>query len=237
MTERLIGETGSRKRRRFLFLPLVVVACIALFVVAGAQAVHDETFQLDGNALAGAPTSIGGNSQAFDWESLFETNGDTKASLPAGFGDANLVRDFQTSTAGAFVTKDETTFATGSKDTLPISGWQCNFDNNVNSKIDVANAYAASYTDPTSGDDIVYFALERNANTGTADVGFWFLQGDVACSSTGGAATFSGAHQDGDLLVVSEFTGGGTVSTINAYRWDGGANGSLNPVPVASGVD
>ena len=98
------------------------------------------------------------------------------------------------------------------------------------------NAYAATYTDP-SGDEIIYFAIERNANTGTADVGFWFLQANVGCTSSGGATTFSGAHQDGDLLVVSEFTGGGLVSTINAYRWDGGANGSLNPNSVAIGAD
>ena len=42
MTERLIGETGSKKRRRFLFVPIVLVACLALFVVAGAQAVSDK---------------------------------------------------------------------------------------------------------------------------------------------------------------------------------------------------
>ncbi|MGH3083625.1 MAG: hypothetical protein ACRDNP_06105, partial [Gaiellaceae bacterium] len=41
----------------------------------------------------------------------------------------------------------------------------------------------------------------------------------------------------GDLLVVSEFTQGGTVSTINVYEWVGGPNGSLNPNPVASGAD
>jgi hypothetical protein len=37
--------------------------------------------------------------------------------------------------------------------------------------------------------------------------------------------------------VVSEFTQGGTVSTINVYEWVGGPNGSLNPNPVASGAD
>ena len=140
-------------------------------------------------------------------------------SLPAGFGDANLVTRLPDERQQSFVTNDTTTFATGSKDTLPISGWQCNFDNNVNSKIDVTNSYAATYT-AADGDEIVYFGIERNVNTGTANVGFWFLQDPVGCSSTGGAVSFTGEHQDGDLLVVSEFSGGGTVSTINAYRWD-----------------
>ncbi len=42
----------------------------------------------------------------------------------------------------------------------------------------------------------------------------------VACRPVA-RSTFSGEHQDGDLLVVSEFTNGGIVSTINVYRWDG----------------
>ena len=108
----------------------------------------------------------------------------------------------------------------------------------MNSKIDVMNSYAATYT-AADGDEIVYFGIERNVNTGTANVGFWFLQDAVGCSSTGGAVSFTGEHQDGDLLVVSEFSGGGTVSTINAYRWDrpGAGPGSLNPTPIANGVD
>src|SRR5262249_2186088 len=38
-------------------------------------------------------------------------------------------------------------------------------------------------------------------------------------------------------LIVSALTKGGSVSTINAYRWNGGANGSLGTTPVASGAD
>ncbi len=49
--------------------------------------------------------------------------------------------------------------------------------------------------------------------------------------------SFTGDHTDGDLLVVSEFSNGGVVSTIQVYRWDGGANGTLNPNSVAGGVN
>ena len=235
MTERLLGPTGSRKRRRFLLVPLCLVVLVGLLVVGGAQAVHDEDFQLDGDVDATTTTNIGGELQAVDWSSLFNADGSNKSPLPDGFDSARLDKDFS-NTGSTFITSDGTTFATGSKDTLPISGWQCNFDNNVNSKIDVANAYAAIYT-ADDGDEILYFGMERNANTGTANVGFWFLQDEVACESTGGAVTFSGAHTDGDLLVVSEFSGGGTVSTINVYRWNGGADGSLGQTPVAGGTN
>ena len=237
MAERVFGPTGSRRRRRFLLVPMLVVAAAAMMFVAGAQAVHGEAFQLDGDVLASTTTTIGGVTQNVDWDSLINADGTVKSSLPSGFDAATFDKDFN-NTGTTFLTDDTTTFATGSKDELAIADWQCNFDNNVNSKIDVMNAYAATYTDPVSGDDFIYFGLERNANTGTADVGFWFLKNPVACESTGGAVDFQGAHADGDLLVVSEFTGGGTVSTIKVFRWDGDdTTGGLNPNPVAEGVD
>ena len=198
-------------------------------------AVHDLAMQLDGDVSASTTTSNGGTTQTIDWDSLFDSTGTPKA-LPAGFTTSGFDRDFLANANGSFNTSDQSTFATGSKDTLPISGWQCNFDNNVNSKVDVMNAYAASYTD-TNGDQIIYFALERNTNTGDANVGFWFLQDEVGCESTGGSVTFTGEHTDGDLLIVSAFTKGGGVSTIDVYRWNGDANGSLGTTSVAHGAD
>ena len=83
------------------------------------------------------------------------------------------------------------------------------------------NAYAAGYTGP-DGDKIMLFGLEKNKDNGTNDVGFWFLQGDANCAaSSGGHPTWTGSTP-GDVLVVSEFTTGGGVSNITAYRWAGG---------------
>jgi hypothetical protein len=211
-----------------------MAAAVATLVVStgvvSVLAVHDLDFELDGDVL----NNVGG-AETKDWSDLFDANGDEKA-LPAGFTATGFKKDFLNNGA-TFITSDTTTFATGSKDTLPIAGWQCNFDNNVNSKIDVMNAYAAAYTDSDTGDQLIYFGLERNTNTGDANVGFWFLQDAVGCETAGGAEDFTGAHHDGDLLIVSAFSNGGTVSTINVYRWDGGEGGGLNPVPVAQGVD
>jgi hypothetical protein len=229
--------TPKRKGRRWLTALATLAVLSGTFYIANvALAVHDEDFQLDGDVLA----SVGGSAALpYDWDSIFTAAGAPVASLPSGFSAPGFERDFQSSlgaAGGTFVTSDTSTYATGSKDTLPISGWQCNFDNNVNSKIDVMNAYAVAYTD--GEDEYMYFALERNTNTGDANVGFWFLQDAVGCESTGGAADFTGGHRDGDVLVVSAFSGGGTVSTINVYRWDGDdVTGSLNPVPIGSGVD
>ena len=239
------GATRHLILSRGRVLPLLVTLLLvfAVFTAMPAQAVHDETFQLDGDVSASTTTTIPPGPQLLDWDSLFNADGTNNAPLPLGFDAAKLTRDFVSSTAtgGTFITSDTTTFATGSKDTLPISGWQCNFDNNVNSKIDVMNAYAASYTDP-SGDQMIYFGLERNTNTGDANVAFWFLQDAVGCQTAGPSTTFTGQHKDGDLLIVSAFSKGGNVSTISVYKWNRPGNpvgvpGTLGTTPVASGVD
>ena len=236
-----LRKTATKPRQRWALL-IGAVAALTLVIAGVTLAVHGEDFQLDGDVLASTTTTIGGSTQTVDWDSLIDSTGTPKTSLPDGFDEVGFQRDFRTNPGcsltgtGTFCTKDQTTFATGSKDTLPISGWQCNFDNNVNSKIDVMNAYAATYVDPDNGDEIIYFGLERNTNTGDANVAFWFLQAPVGCTSTGGAQDFTGGHTDGDLLVVSAFSGGGTVSSVDVYRWVGDdATGHLDTTPVFTG--
>jgi hypothetical protein len=219
---------------------LAAVSLIAVFAVQSALAVHDLQFQLDGD------TDVDAVAQPYDWESFFGASGN-ELPLPSNFTDSGFVRDFSRNANGTYNTTDPTTYATGSKDTLSISpGWQCNRDNNVNDKIDITNAYAAVYEAPANdpahnieaGDQILYFALERFSNDGDANVAFWFLQGDVSCVSPGGSTAFIGDHQDGDILVVSSFTKGGVVSTVDAYLWEGDDNtGGLSSTSFAHGAD
>src|ERR687897_2482926 len=65
MTSNSESEVGRKAvRRRGVFLPMLLVACMALFWIAGAQAVHDDNlFELDGNALNGAATGE-------DWQNV-----------------------------------------------------------------------------------------------------------------------------------------------------------------------
>ncbi|MGK2851844.1 MAG: hypothetical protein ACSLFN_13150 [Candidatus Limnocylindrales bacterium] len=258
--------TPKRRGRR----PLAVIAVIALvsglvLAAGSALAVHDDEFQLDGDTTSAVAQNVPDSAvQVLDWNDLFNANGSNTSVINpnGGAGDftaGSFKRDFRakatrngdctapaalTSSGLIFCTNDSTTFATGSKDILAISGWQCNRDNNVNSKIDIMNAYAAQYQDGT--DRIMYFGLDKNVDNGNNNVAFWFLKdGTVDCDSAGGAVTFTGQHRDGDVLVVSAFTGGGGVSNIDAYRWDGTNNCIDNPSlagvcdasPVASGGD
>jgi len=216
---------------------LIASAIAATMILAAAAvvfAIHDEAFELDGNILV----DPGGN-QSVDWISLFNVSGNNtptvKPSLPANFTTATFVRDFNPGS-----TNDGSTFATGSKDTLNIGGggWQCKASNNVTDKGDILNSYATAYLSTVNGHVIIYFGLEIASNEGTKDVGFWFLKDStVNCTSSNNAQNFTGSHQDGDVLVVSEYTQGGGVSTIKAFKWEGGANGSLNPLPILSGAD
>jgi hypothetical protein len=247
MATRILGPTGSKRRRRFLIVPIVLIAAAALLLAGAAQAVHDETFQLDGDVLHSTTTNYGDppHIQGFDWDSFFNASGNP---IQASFPDASVPDytasgfelDFNLAANGNYDTSDTTTYTTGSKDTDNIAAWTCTKANNVTDKGDIQNAYAVAYTDPVSHDQILYFGQERNSNNGDANVGFWFLQSSTAnCTSpTGpGSSNWTGDHQDGDIFVVSAFTKGGGVSTINAYRWNGGAGGSLGTTPVASGGD
>jgi hypothetical protein len=233
MARKVIGPTGSRRRRWLLLVCLVVAAGAAVVFIPGAFAnpVTGETFELDGNIAQTHPNAP----TTYDWANFFDANG-SKLTLPTGYTASSFTRDFNTTTGRkgtlVFDTSDSSTFTIGSKDILDVNGWSCTPANNVTDKGDIMNAYATAYTDPNSGHKFLFFGLERNANAGDANVAFWFLQGSASCPAAGGS--FTGSHHNGDLLIVSAFTNGGSVSTIDEYEWQ---NGALNTTPVAHGQD
>ena len=68
--------TPKRRGRRPL-TALAIISVIAGLVVATgtALAVHDETFQLDGDVIASTTTTKGGTTQTVDWDSIFDSAG------------------------------------------------------------------------------------------------------------------------------------------------------------------
>ena len=91
--------------------------------------------------------------------------------------------------------------------------------NSVPDKDELLDAYAAVYQ--VGGETWVYFGADRFDNDGTAQIGFWFFQDDIGISGS----SFTGEHVDGDVLIISEYTNGGVVSSICAYQWDGSGGG------------
>jgi hypothetical protein len=142
--------------------------------------------------------------------------------------------------------RSASTFAGGgSKDPLNINQWAwADGVGGLPDKDNLVHAYAARYnvtgtggsTDCVSGQtcDVIYFGLDRFDNSGDAQTGFWFLQNKCTegTNKVGGANGFTCTdptpgtnpaddfHRNGDLLVLSDFSNGGTTSTINIYAWN-----------------
>src|SRR5262249_24300390 len=91
-------------------------------------------------------------------------------------------------------------------------------------KNNITHAYAALYTDPSNGQQILYAGLDRYDNSGDATAGFWFFRNNITESpnvSGNGTGPVLGKHADGDILLVSDFTQGGSTSTIKVFKWVG----------------
>ena len=226
MKARILAFIPTRRGRARTVIALVVVGLVA--AVGTALAVHDEAFELDGNIDDNAASLT-----MFDWnDDIVGVDSDgfatEQATLPSDFFGATAGPDFTTTINRQGVrvpeTADTTTFTTNSKDILDINAqWKCVRANNVTDKGDLVNTYAVAYTSPSTGDLILYFGAEKNDASGTNNIGVWFLQDEtVDCTGGqgGGGTAFTGSHQIGDILVVSQFSNGGSVATITAYVWD-----------------
>jgi hypothetical protein len=44
----------------------------------------------------------------------------------------------------------------------------------------------------------------------------------------------SSQHRNGDLLIISDFSNGGTTSTISVFKWNNAVNGNLQFAGVVS---
>ncbi len=219
------------KATKFGALLLVPVLLVSLLLTTGlVLAVHDlDLFELDRNAT----DEVG--------------SGDDWATLYAGGGSAAEFTGIIEDTMGTnpFGTVGTQFQAGGSKDDLDISPggatgqyWKWEPGEPLD-KDDITNAYAAAYVNTvdtgenSKGDLIVYFGLDRFANNGSAQVGFWFLQDPnfgLTTTKDGGGYRFSGHHEVGDVLVQSNFSQGGVIDTISVYEWvgSGGSDDTLN---------
>lgn len=215
MTERVLGPTGSRRRRRFTAGPLLLIAVLALMFTAGAQAVHDDgLFELDRNAVNEAAPGE-------DWNQV------CPASTPVGTAPGCL--GGTAATVSTFVTDpvNGSIFTTGgSKDDLDTTQWR-HTDGSVPDKDDLLHGFAARI-----GDDL-FFGGDRAAANGDAQIGVWFFQDEVG--PVAGGLFGPSAHADGDILVLSDFTKGGDLPTVRVFEWNG-PGGSIPGVGEINGT-
>ncbi len=159
--------------------------------------VHDEDlFEIDGNPQNNA--AVAGD----DWGSILGSG------IPTVDGS------------------DATIFTGGStKDDKDLSVWQ-HTDGNVPAKDDLQNAAATTRIKTTADGDelILYFSADRYAINGDAQIGFWFLQNEVVVADDGTFQDPDGnpaQHKIGDILILSNFTNGGAIGTIDVCHWAG----------------
>jgi hypothetical protein len=195
---------------------LLLGSQVALLGTASAY-INSGVFELEGDATDGAAPGI-------DWAVVHAGQTATPETCPAGATACGWEAD-GASNATIFT-------GGGSKDPQDISAWKWKDQSGgLPDKDNLQHSFAARFT---SGDDeLLYFGSDRFDNSGDAHQAFWFFQDEISLNADG---TFDGVHRDGDLLVISEFSNGGTVSTIVVYKWDSSVSGNLDLLTSGTGA-
>src|SRR6266511_647550 len=181
-------------------------------------------FEIEGNVC-------NDSAEGTDWN---EVNPPTDPACDPGFvtGDRDGAGPVQLATFVIDTCPDDRVYTIGSsKDFNDIEGNWHSTIGSVPDKDEITHAYAAISIVPTNaatddvtgdgtaGDRVLTFGGDRFATNGDANIGFWFFQNAVSVDPATG--DFQGTHVNGDLFIVSAFTGGGGTSTIDVYEWVG----------------
>lgn len=216
----------------------LLVTGVVLAVVGGGVDDPNGPFQLEGNATTDSSVCFPLGSASCTNVTFSGTSDDWDKALgvvPGGHSIANtgVVVDLTNSNS------DDIFTGGSSKDTIDLSQWLWK-GGKPQAKDDIAHAFAAAYTLPNNH-TAIYFGLDRYDNSGSATAGFWFFQDSRVAQNNikGGGADggFNGTHKEGDLLIVSDFSTGGAVATIQVFEWQGGdgAAGHLQAItPVVT---
>jgi len=226
MTTRILGPRTSRRRRRFLLGPIFLAALAALFLTAGAQAVHDTgKFQLDGNALTSLPSSP---PAAEDWDKVCPAVSPPSRPLSDPIHClGGTTADDSVFIADLFVSGQDDIFK-GGTDADDIGSWLWKNAGPSPDKADIEQAFAAQYTvaaAPYNGDNVLFFGGTRYANAGSTNIGYWFFQKEV---TTAGAKAVTNATTGKVTCPVNSgcgFTGLHTPGNVSL----GGTGGGLPP--------
>ncbi len=182
-----------------------------------ALSVHDDNiFELDGNAFdSNNPAPYGGD----DWDLIYANKDDSCESISDGaLAACSFVSD--PSNFSIFTTG-------GSKDEQEVETSWRHTEGSVPAKDDLLDAFAAQYDNGH-----LYFGADRYATNGDAQIGFWFFHNEVTADADGTFTGFHTPHDDqgtvdpdddtnGDILVLSNFSNGGTVPNIRVFEWYG----------------
>ncbi|TXS91221.1 hypothetical protein FV139_15885 [Parahaliea maris] len=119
------------------------------------------------------------------------------------------------------------------KDFDDIPGWTWN-TKTPNDKNDLTNVMAALYRAEVDAahdgpENVLYFAADRLATEGSAYTGFWILKEKIGLRCGDRFGEFLGIHRPGDLLLLTNYSQGGAVGTINIFKWRNACDPEVTP--------
>jgi uncharacterized repeat protein (TIGR01451 family)/fimbrial isopeptide formation D2 family protein len=210
----------SARTRRLLTSSWAALFVLSLLMQTGALATPVATQAYVGDSVS-SPFELDGNAvhqSGHDWDQVYaDRNGPPYSSS----GASHVI--FVTDVTGQ---GDDILTGGSTKDTIDLSSWlwKQSSTTSVQDKDDIGNAFAAAYT-AQSGHRIAYFGLDRYSISGDATAGFWFFKNGIAKTGNGGGngTGFSGVHAEGDVLVVMDFSNGGSNGSATVYTWHNGA--------------
>src|SRR5438132_7502284 len=218
-----VSALTAGRARRYLVGPVLAALLTALLFPGAAFAVHDTgAFELDGNATS---------STSDDWDKVCHQVMGSDCSTTSNTNNAKAV-------AWTAEANPNSTIFTGggSKDPIDIDQWAWKDGaGGLPDKDNLEHAFAARYSLPPSAScpsggnptcEVLFFGSDRFDNSGDAQQGFWFFQNPISLggAKSGGGSSFNGVHRNGDILVISDFSNGGTTSTITIYKWNSAIN-------------
>ena len=199
MTQRILGPTGGKRRRRFLLLvPFALVAALLLSIGAGAAPLTGSSF----DAANGTLTDLVDH----DWNPPGQPAGNIgpiqPISCPSLGAGTNCGVDLTNSSL-------DDSFTQGPKedDEAPVVGTGSIPPN----KDDLSRFYVNQ--EKAGGNDFLYLAWERTATLGSAHMDFEFNQ-----SNTPSANGVTKVRTAGDVLITFDFGGSG-VPVLSLSRW------------------
>lgn len=212
MTQRVLGPSGGRRRKRLLlFLPLAAVAALIVVALAGATGAVGTAagFEDDDGNLAPSATD-----ENFDWNSFAPTS--WTGTAPYRISDKVFSGWTFKGIEDAQATTTDTAFAGGVKqdDNCPTVN-----TGKAPNKDDLKRIYLA--TKVVGGHTYLMLSwvrIPQNTTSPSAHIGFEFNKGtDGAC---GGSSDGLVKRVAGDMLIVYDFEGGATdTPVITLRRW------------------
>jgi hypothetical protein len=203
-------RTIRRRRVAAAFTALAAALALTVYDASPSTAVHDTgSFELDGNATNDPAAGD-------DWDNVCHQVLTTDCSITSNTTGATAVDWVAEPNLNSSIFTGG-----GSKDPQDVSSWSWKDGaGGLPDKDNLLHSFAARY--PTVDGDVLFFGSDRLDNSGDAQQGFWFFQNEIKLGSNsgGGGTGFTGVHATGDLLVISDFSNGGTTSTITVYKWD-----------------